>query len=78
MTFGYLPQGSISPSQTVPPAMSTPSSNRSVVFNNGTSDNYYKGGNVTFALGNYSVNPTAGYESNGNCVVWSIPLNQKA
>lgn len=76
MTFGYLPQGSISPSQTPPSAMSTPGSNRSVVFNNGTSENYYKGGNVTFALGNYSVNPTAGYESNGNCVVWNIPLNK--
>ena len=76
MTFGYLPQGSISPSQTIPPAMSTPSSNRSVIFNNGTSENYYKGGDVTFALGNYSVNPTAGYQNNGDCVVWGIPLNQ--
>jgi hypothetical protein len=76
MTFGYLPQGSISPKQTPPSAMATAGSNRSVVFNNGTSDNYYKGGNVTFALGNYSVAPTAGYQSNGSCVVWNVPLNQ--
>ena len=75
MTFGYLPQGSISPAQTKPSAMSTPSSNRSVVFNNGTSENYFKGGNVTFALANYSVTPTAGYKSDGSCEVWKVPMN---
>jgi hypothetical protein len=74
MTFGYLPQGSISPSQTPPVAMSKPGSNFSVVFNNGTSENYFKGGNVTFALGNESLKNSAGYTSSGDCVVWNIPL----
>ena len=74
MTFGYLPQGSISPSQTPPVAMSKPGSNFSVVFNNGTSENYFKGGNVTLALGNEALKNSAGYTSSGDCVVWNIPL----
>jgi hypothetical protein len=52
MTFGYLPQGSISPSQTPPVAMSKPGSNFSVVFNNGTSENYFKRGTTTREIGN--------------------------
>lgn len=75
MTFGYLPQGSISPSQTPPVAMSKPGSNFSVVFNNGTSENYFKGGNVTLALGNEALKNFAGYTSSGDCVVWNVPLN---
>jgi hypothetical protein len=75
MTFGYLPQGSISPSQTPPVAMSKPSSNFSVVFNNGTSENYFKGGNVTLALGNEALKNFAGYTSSGDCVVWNVPMN---
>ena len=75
MTFGYLPQGSISPSQTPPVAMSKPGSNFSVVFNNGTSKNYFKGGNVTLALGNEALKNFAGYTSSGDCVVWNVPLN---
>lgn len=75
MTFGYLPQGSISPSQSAPVAMSTPGTNRSVVFNDGTRENYYKGGNVTLALGNAALSPAAGYQSDGNCIVWDIPLS---
>lgn len=75
MTFGYLPQGSISPSQTPPVAMSKPGSNFSVVFNNGTSENYFKGGNVTLALGNEALKNSAGYTSSGDCVAWSIPLS---
>jgi hypothetical protein len=49
MTFGYLPQGSISPSQTPPVAMSKPGSNFSVVFNNGTSS---QGISFTFTTNN--------------------------
>jgi hypothetical protein len=75
MTFGYLPQGSISPSQTLPVPMSKPGSNFSVVFNNGTSENYYKGGNVTLALGNEALKNFAGYTSSGDCVVWNVPMN---
>lgn len=75
MTFGYLPQGSISPSQTPPVAMSKPGSNFSVVFNNGTSENYFKGGVVTLSLGNMPLKNFAGYSSSGDCVVWSVPLN---
>ena len=75
MTFGYLPQGSISPSQTPPVAMSKPGSNFSVVFNNGTSENYFKGGNVTLALGNEALKNFAGYTSSGDCVVWNVPLD---
>jgi hypothetical protein len=75
MTFGYLPQGSISPSQTPPVAMSKPGSNFSVVFNNGTSENYFKGGNVTLALGNEALKNFAGYTSSGDCVVWNVPMN---
>lgn len=75
MTFGYLPQGSISPSQTPPVAMSKPGSNFSVVFNNGTSENYFKGGNVTLALGNDALKNFAGYTSSGDCVVWNVPMN---
>lgn len=75
MTFGYLPQGSISPSQTPPVAMSKPGSNFSVVFNNGTSENYLKGGNVTLALGNEALKNFAGYTSSGDCVVWKVPMN---
>ena len=78
MTFGYLPQGSISPSQTPPVAMSKPGSNFSVVFNNGTSENYFKGGNVTLALGNEALKNFAGYTSSGDCVVWNVPMNAAA
>ena len=78
MTFGYLPQGSISPSQTPPVSMSKPGSNFSVVFNNGTSENYFKGGNVTLALGNDALKNFAGYTSSGDCVVWNVPLDNSA
>lgn len=78
MTFGYLPQGSISPAQTPPVSMSKPGSNFSVVFNNGTSENYFKGGNVTLALGNQAMKNSAGYTSSGDCVVWNIPLDNSA
>jgi hypothetical protein len=47
MTFGYLPQGSISSVQDAPSSMATPGSNMSVEFNAGLQENYYKGGNLT-------------------------------
>ena len=74
MSFGYLPQGSISSVQTPPDSMSMPGSNRGVVFNSGLQENYYKGGNLTFALNRNECVTQSAYESNGDCILFPIPL----
>ena len=75
MTFGYLPQGSISSVQDAPSSMATPGSNMSVEFNAGLQENYYKGGNLTLKLGQYHITKLEpAYSSNGDCVSFPVPL----
>nr|DAU23403.1 MAG TPA: Major capsid protein [Microviridae sp.] len=74
MSFGYLPQGSISSVHTAPESMSKPNSNRGLSFNSGLQENYYKGGNLTFALNRNECTTQSAYESNGNCIVFPVPL----
>lgn len=75
MTFGYLPQGSISSKQDPPASMATPNSNMSIEFNNGLEHNYYKGGNCVLQLGQYHITKLeAAYSSDGNCATFPVPL----
>lgn len=75
MTFGYLPQGSISSTQEPPASMATPGSNMSIEFNDGLEHNYYKGGNCVLKLGQYHITKLQpAYSTNGDCVAFSVPL----